>query len=72
MSDAAHNPPYPFFPNGWPVSPPAQTPLGSYVIPIGPMPNDGAQPFHYVRRIIDLETRVSQLEAALAKMEESK
>lgn len=58
MIDRVHNPPYPP-PNGLPNT----TQQQEYLL------SQPAQPFDYVRRIIELETRVSQLEAALAKGE---
>ena len=61
MIDRVYNPPYPP-PNGLPNTTQQQEYLKSQL----------TQPFDYVRRIIDLETRVANLEAALAKMEESK
>lgn len=58
MNDFAHNPPYPP-PNGLPNT----TQQQEYLL------SQPAQPFYYVRRIIDLETRVANLEVVLAKGE---
>lgn len=57
MNDFAHNPPYPL-PNGLPNT----TQQQEYLL------SQPAQPFDYVRRIIDLETRIAALEAALDKL----
>jgi hypothetical protein len=57
MIDRVHNPPYPP-PNGLPNTTQQQEYLKSQL----------TQPFDYVRRIIDLETRVANFEAALAEI----
>ena len=59
MIDRVHNPPYPP-PNGLPSTTQQQEYLKSQL----------TQPFDYVRRIIDLETRVANLEAALREIYE--
>lgn len=57
MIDRVHNPPYPP-PNGLPNT----TQQQEYLL------SQPAQPFDYVRRIIDLETRVANLEEALQEV----